>query len=520
MVVGDMLFKNAVKFPGRVAIVSQGLSITYGDLNKRVNRLANAVGRIGLRKGDRIGVLLHNSFQFVELYFAAAKTGAVFCPYNNHSREQELLDTINYSSPKFLFYDVDYAGMIETLKGDIGSIDRYIGVPATGQEWALDYEALIDRGEITEPPPSVREDDAMSIFFTSGTTGKPKGAVRSHRHVMANAFTGLIEFKIGYDERVLVLFPMYHVSYEDNLGRSFLLPNTMVIRREGNFNADEVLALLSAQKITFCHMVPTMINALLQSEKMDSYDLGRLRTIFYAGAPMPLELLQRALAVFRASFFQGYGLTESGPQTTLLRPDDHLVEGSPQKLARLGSVGTPVFGFEVKIVNEEGREVQTGEVGEIIARGEAVMQGYWQLPHESEDRLRNGWLYTGDVGKMDGDGYVYLVDRKHDMIITGGINVYPKEVEEVLYRHPAVFEAAVFGVPDEYWGEAIKAVIALKEGRMATEAEIIGFCGKHLAGYKKPKSVQFRPELPKSPQGKILKRAIKEKYWAGTGRKI
>jgi len=313
---------------------------------------------------------------------------------------------------------------------------------------------------------------------------------------------------------------MYHVSYEDNLGRSFLLPNTMVIRREGNFNADEVLALLSAQKITFCHMVPTMINALLQSEKMDSYDLGRLRTIFYAGAPMPVELLQRALAVFRASFFQGYGLTESGPQTTLLRPDDHLVEGSPQKLARLGSVGTPVFGFEVKIVNEEGREVRTGEVGEIIGRSEAVMQGYWQLPRESEDRLRTGWLYTGDVGKMDEDGYVYLVDRKHDMIITGGINVYPKEVEEVLYRHPAVFEAAVFGIPDEYWGEAIKAVIALKEGRVATEADIIGFCGKHLAGYKKPKSVEFRPELPKSPQGKILKRAIKEKYWAGTGRKI
>jgi long-chain acyl-CoA synthetase len=513
MVVGDMLRRNAANFPGHTAIVSQGRSISYRTLNERVNALSHELQRKGLQKGDRLGVLVHNSPQFVELYFAAAKTGAIFCPYNTHSKPGELKETATYSGPKVLVFDHDYSDMMDALKGDLDCVEHYIDLQKPILSFAHDYESLIASGETGEPGVIVNDDDVMSIFFTSGTTGKPKGAMRTHRHILANIVAGLIELGVGYDERILVIFPMYHVSYEDNLGRCFFLPNTMIIRREGGFDPDEVLGLLARERITFCHLVPTMINAFLRSPKVADYDLSRLRTIFYAGAPMPVELLKRALRVFRARFFQGYGLTESGPQTTLLRPQDHVVEGTETQLRRLGSVGTPVVGFEIKIVTEDGREAAVGEVGEITGTSEAVMKGYWRLPEESAERLRQGRLYTGDLGKVDEGGYIYLVDRKHDMIISGGINIYPREVEEVLYRHPAVFEASVFGVPHDYWGEAVKAVVVLREGAAASEEEIITFCGEHLAGYKKPKSVEFRKALPKNPTGKILKRAIRDPYW-------
>ncbi len=520
MVVGSMLARNARNFPDNSAILFQGQSITYRTLNGRVNALANQLIRNGLEKGDRLGVLVHNCHQFVELYFAAAKTGAIFCPYNNHSKEGELKETLDYSAPKFVVFDPDFTDMIDGLRVALDSVEHYVSLRGPRLSFADDYEDLMLQGDKAEPEVSVHEDDVMSIFFTSGTTGKPKGAMRTHRHVIANIVAGLIEFKIGYNERILVVFPMYHVSYEDNVGRSFYLPNTMIIRREGGFDADEVLTLLSDEKITFCHLVPTMVNAFLRSPRIGSYDLTRLRTIFYAGAPMPVDLLKRALKVFHCGFFQGYGLTEGGPQTTLLRAEDHVVEGTEEQLRRVGSVGRALVGFEVKVINEQGDDAAAGEVGEIVARSEAMMKGYWRLPEESAEKLKGGWLHTGDLGMTDNGGYLYLVDRKHDMIISGGINIYPKEVEEVLYQYPSVFEAAVFGVPDDYWGEAVKAVVVLKEGAVASEEEIIRFCGERLAGYKKPKSVEFWTELPKNPTGKILKRTIRERYWKGTGRTI
>jgi long-chain acyl-CoA synthetase len=520
MVVGDMVRRNANRFPGRLAIVSQGRSISYRNLNERVNALSHELLRRGLQKGDRVGVLVHNSHQFVEVYFAAAKTGAIFCPYNTHSKPGELKETVTYSAPRYLIFDNDYSDIMDGLKNAFDSVEYYIDLQNPRLSFAEDYESLIAAGEKGEPAVTVHEDDVMSIFFTSGTTGKPKGAMRTHRHILANIVTGLIELGVGHNERVLIIFPMYHISYEDNIGRCFFLPNTMIIRREGGFDPDEVLGLLSRERITFCHLVPTMINAFLRCPNIAAYDLTSLRTIFYAGAPMPVDLLTRALRVFHSRFFQGYGLTESGPQTTLLRPQDHVVDGSEKQLQKLGSVGTPVVGFEVKILGEDGKEVAAGEVGEITGRSEAIMKGYWRMPQESADRLREGWLHTGDLGKVDEDGYIYLVDRKHDMIISGGINVYPREVEEVLYRHPLVFEASVFGVPHDHWGEAVKAVVVLKEGASAGEKEIIDFCGEHLAGYKKPKTVEFWKELPKNPTGKILKRVIRDQFWKGSGRTI
>lgn len=240
----------------------------------------------------------------------------------------------------------------------------------------------------------------------------------------------------------------------------------------------------------------------------------------YAAAPMPVELLKKALKRFKCNFAQLYGQTESGPMTTILRPEDHVLEGSERELQKLASGGKPVISYEIRIVDEKGRDVSVGEVGEIIGRSEAMMKGYWQLPKETAEKLKDGWLHTGDMGKFDEEGYIYIVDRKNDMIISGGVNIYPREIEEILYQHPSVLEASVIGVPDDFWGEAVKAIIIPKENAIVSENDIIRFCGEHLAGYKKPKSVEFWKELPRSPQGKILKRAIRERYSKNTGKMV
>jgi acyl-CoA synthetase (AMP-forming)/AMP-acid ligase II len=512
MVVGEMFLRNANKFPEKIAIVSKGLSINYHALNERVNRLANVLIRKGLRKGDRIGVLVHNCYQFVEIYFAAAKTGGIFCPYNNHLKEKELTEIMNYSSPRFLILDEDFADIIRSTKSHLESLELYICLQEPRWPFMLSYEALISKGEKKEPEVKIRNEDIMSIFFTAGTTGRPKGAVRTHGHVVSNAITGVIELKVSYDERVLISFPMYHVAGEDNIGRHFFMPNTVFIRREGRFDPEEVLELLSTGKITICQFVPTMMNALLQFRDIDKYDLSNLRLIIYTGSPMPVELLKRALQKIKCGFVQLYGQTEGGPTITILYPDDHMLEGSDQQLQKLGSAGRPVISYEVRIVNDQGKDVSVGEVGEIIGRSEAVMKRYWRLPKETAKKLKDGWLHTGDLGKFDEGGYLYIVDRKGDMIISGGVNIYPREVEEILYQHPSVLEASVIGVPDDYWGEAVKAIIVLKEGATVSGDEIIKFCGDHLASYKKPKSVEFWMELPKSPQGKILKKEIRKRY--------
>jgi acyl-CoA synthetase (AMP-forming)/AMP-acid ligase II len=511
MTVGEMLVRNAHKFPRKTALICEGVRLDYHALNARVNRLAHSLLNTGLRKGDRIGVLIHNSPQFVELYFAAAKTGAIFCPYNNHWNGAELQEVINYSEPRVLVLDADYGELVAAIRGELASVEQCISLQRPSAPFLVDYEELVSTGSDQELPARIADDDVISIFFTAGTTGKPKGAVRTHRHLVTDAITGVIELRVEYDETVLISFPMYHIACEDNIVRHTYMPNTLVIKREGAFNPAEVLQLIETEKITRCQLVPTMLHALLQSPHIDAYDLSSLRLILYAGAPMPVELLKRALQRFRCGFAQLYGQTESGPLTTVLKPEDHVLEGSEAQLARLASAGKAVVSYEIRIVDDADRDVAVGEVGEIIGRSEAMMKGYWNLPDETAKKLKNGWLHTGDLGRFDADGYVYVVERKNDMIISGGVNIYPREIEEVLYQHPAVQEAAVLGVPDAYWGEASKAVV-VRPGAQVTQEDIIKFCGERLAGFKKPKSVDFWPELPKSPQGKILKKSIKAFY--------
>ena len=510
MVVGDMFARNARKFPEKLGVVSGDVRLTYRMLNERINRLANRLLDMGLKKGDRIGVFIHNCHQFIEIYFAAAKTGGIFCPYNNHLTKLEFKDLCDYSKPKFLFVDAEFGDLVASLKPEFSFVSSYICLQKPQLPFMESYEEVISRAEGKEPEIAIQDDDVMSMFFTGGTTGTPKGALRTHRHLISEAVARVIELKVDYDDRPLITFPMYHVACEDNIVGHFFMPNTMHIRREGGFDPAEMLDYISRNAITVCQMVPTMLNATLQVPNVSEYDLSSLRLIAYAGSPMPVELLKRALQTFKCGFMQLYGQTESGPLTTVLKPEDHILDGSQERLERLASAGRAIINYEVKIVDDDDNDVPIGDIGEITVKSEAMMKGYWQLPEQTEEKLKNGWLHTGDLGKMDEDGYVYIVDRKDDMIISGGINIYPREIEEVLYAHPAILEAQVIGVSDDYWGESVKAVVALKEGMAATAEEIIKFCGEHLAGFKKPKSVEFWKELPKSPQGKILKRVIRE----------
>ena len=263
-----------------------------------------------------------------------------------------------------------------------------------------------------------------------------------------------------------------------------------------------------------------MISAMLQTEGIEEYDLSVFRLLTYAASPMPVALLKRAMKKFKCQFMQLYGQTESGPLTTVLRPEDHVLHGSEAQMARLASAGRPILTYEVRIVDKDGKDVAPGEIGEIIVRSECMTVGYWNLPEETSKTIKEGWLYTGDFGRFDEEGYVYIVDRKNDMIISGGKNIYPREIEEVLYKHDAILEAAVIGVPDEHWGESVKALVVLKPGKEESEEGIIAFCKENLASYKKPRTVEFRRELPKNPTGKILKRLIRDEYWKGGKRKI
>jgi len=309
------------------------------------------------------------------------------------------------------------------------------------------------------------------------------------------------------------------VTWEDNM-RHVLMGNTIVIRKEGSFDPREVLDILSGEKISVCQFVPTMISSMLQSEDIEKVDLSCFRMLPYAASPMPVELLKKTIKRFKCQFTQFYGQTETGPLITALRPGDHVLEGSERQLAKLASAGKPVLNYEVRIVDQDGKDVRPGQVGEIIVRSESMTAGYWKLPEETAKAIKGGWLYTGDFGRFDEDGYVYIVDRKNDMIISGGKNIYPREIEEVLYRHDAVLEAAVIGVPDDHWGESVRALVVLKPGKKATEDDIIAFCRENLASYKKPRWVEFRQELPKNPTGKILKRFIREEYWKGRDKKV
>jgi long-chain acyl-CoA synthetase len=510
----DMINDNARKYPGKTAFIFEGKRHTFKQVNERINSLANALADLGVEKGDRVGILAYNCSQYFEV-FGLAKFGIVCVPLNYRSVGRELTYLINNSEIRTLIVESEFVELVDSIRHELDGVKDFVCLDATVENM-LSYEELISRFPPDEPVNAVEPDDPCVLFYTSGTTGRPKGAIHTHKSMLAEA--GLSHRHLCSDDVALCVMPFFHVGgAAAHLIPVFAAGATIVIHRK--FDETLVLEAVDKERVTYIFLVPTMIARLLDHPDLGQYDLSSLRLVAYTGAPMPVEALRKGIARLGSIFMQELGQTET-LNMTMLGSEDHKLEGSPKELKRLESAGKPMGQGEFRLVDEQDHDVPVGEVGEIVARSERIMQGYWRAPEETAQTIRDGWLHTGDVARMDEDGYVYLVDRKKDMIISGGENIYSREVEDVLYMHPAVREAAVVGVPDEKWGESVKAVIVLEEGATVSEQEIIDFCKANMASYKKPCSVEFWSDLPKTGSGKIKKVDIRELYWEGHEKRI
>jgi acyl-CoA synthetase (AMP-forming)/AMP-acid ligase II len=513
----DVILRNVECHPDKTAFIFGDKRYTFKEFNNRVNSLINALMDMGVEKGGRVGVLAYNCPQYFEIY-CTAKAGMVGVPLNYRFVGRELAYLINNSEANTVIVEREFLDVMRSIRPEIKGVKNFICLDEP-QPDMMYYEELLSKYPPDEPTVEVDEEDLMVLFYTSGTTGVPKGAMHTHKSLITNARITAPLFHLTPDDIVLCVMPFFHVGGSVfYLFPSFYTGCTTAMLSK--FDAKLTLETIERERVTNVHPVPTMIVTMLEYPDFHKYDISSLRTILYAASPMPVAALKKGIKLFGENIFlQAFGQSESGA-ITILKKEDHKVEGSEEELKVLLSAGKPFPGIEVRIADDQDNEAPPGEVGEIIVRSEVIMKGYWKMPEETAETLRGGWLHTGDMGRWDENGYLYIVDRKKDMIISGAENIYPREVEEVLYAHPAVLEAAVVGVPDEKWGESVKAVLALKQGMMATEEEIIEHCKQRLASYKKPKSVEFWDSLPKNPAGKIMKKEIRERYWKGREKRV
>lgn len=511
---GDVPRKGLALYRDRVAMVFEGKSITYGEMDNRVNGLANALINLGLKKGARVTILAENTYKYMEVYFGASKAGISVTPLNFRLSDGELTYIINDCEATLLLVGDGYEERALGLKKDLKSIKTWISLDKRIDGY-LFYENLVKDASDTDPMAEVDENDMTILMYTGGTTGLPKGVMLSHRNILTAMYGLIFGYSFTSKDTTCYVLPLFHVSLWPVLCLLMVGGRAVILRRP---DLGEILRTIQDYKCTHIVLVPTLLTWLVDDPRSNEFDLSSLRLITYAGSPMPIEVLRRCVQKFGNIFTQGYGLTEAAPLVTVLFKEDHVLEGPKAKLlTSVGKVGLPV---EVRIVDENDTPLKPGEVGEIAIRGKNVMMGYWKNPELTAATLRGGWLHTGDMGMIDEDGYIYLVDRKADMIITGGENVYPKETEDVLYAHPAIKECAVVAAPDDRWGERVQAVVVLKAGQTVTEEGLIKHCKSKLAGYKCPKKIEFWDELPKTPIGKILRKDVKKHFWKGRDRGI
>jgi acyl-CoA synthetase (AMP-forming)/AMP-acid ligase II len=528
------MYRNALLDPDREAFIYDKRRITFAEYNRRVNSLIHALRSMGLKKGDGIGVVSWNCVEITDITGAAMKGGFIASPFNPRMQPDELVDIINYSEVKALFVGKELVEAIDQLRPRLAAVERYISLECEAPGMAS-HEDLLSTFPTTEPDVQVKEDDPFIIFYTSGTTGTPRGAVYTHLKRTQEAQTKALGMGLTSECVNVMVLPLFHIGGWSYFWTFFYMGAGNVIMSQRFFDVEATLKAVQDEKATDIQIVPTqLVGILALMEKQERaqtaiegakgaplIDLSSLQRILYAASPMPVELLRRGMARFGPIFTQLYGQSESGPDIAFLSKEAHQVlDKSPEEQKVLASCGPPRLGVHARIVNDANKDVEPGVVGEIVVQSKPMMAGYWRKPEDTASVMVDGWLHTGDLGYYDEKGFMYVVDRKKDMIITGGENVFPREVEEVLYSHPAVSEAAVIGVPDDVWVERVHAEVVLKEGQTVSTADLIDYCKERLARYKAPKSVEITPTLPKSPQGKILKREIRERYWKGKDRKV
>lgn len=528
MLITKGLLHAARTFPEKIAMIDGDKRFTYSQFAARTAKIKHSLSHLGVKKGDRVAALLLNEYRYLEIIYGTTALGGIIVPINTRLSAEEISFILNDAGVEVLYVHPEFIGIISEIKQQVKGLRHVILAVDEGehvskefQNDVLQYEELLrQQPEQSLSCEGVSEETIAGLYYTGGTTGRSKGVMLTHKNIVMNAYHSMIFYSVLKEDDVyLHAAPMFHLADGAATFSITMLGATHTFVR--SFTPNGVLAVIKDSKVTSSLLVPTMINLLLNMPDFDKPYVNSLRTIIYGASPMSVSVLQKGLEKLpNVQFWQAYGMTEAAPILTLLHGEDHLLDGSAVKNKRLAAAGRPVPGIEMKVVAPDGRETAIGEVGQFVAKGPNIMKGYWNLPEETANALRDGWYYTGDLGYRDQDNYFYVVDRAKDMIITGGENVYSVEVEQTISQIPEVLECAVVGVPDEKWGEAIKAVVALKQANSMTEEEIIAYVRQKLANYKVPKSVEFVAELPKSGAGKILKRNLRDQYWQKQGRKV
>ena len=518
MVVGDISKRNAKLYPGRVGLSFEGKDFTFRVFNDRVNRLANVFLQLGLNKGDRVGILEHSCPEYIELYYATAKSGTVIVPINSRLSRDEVVFILRDCGAKTLILGGDFIEMIRSTRQDLESLQHILLLGEEKIEGFESFSRLTSDAPEIEPNVDVEESDLAMIMYTSGVTGRPKGVMTTHKNMMANTVNQTLELDIRYGDITLLVMPLYHNGgLWPHLTHFYRGGKVILLRR---FDEQTCLEIIEKEKVTLFNVVPVMIMRLLDYPGLDNYNIDSLRSIFCAGSPTPAPVMRKSLEFFGKRIMTGLGMTEASGGILFHQREDLYLGVTDDKKELLTSVGKDAINVETRIVNEQGEDVKPGEVGEIIAKGDNITVGYWNLPDDTAKTYRNGWLYSGDLVTKDEDGYVYVVDRAKDIIISGGENISSKEVEDVIYSCPGVLEATVIGIPDEKWGEAVHAVVVPKRGTILKEEDIVEHCKKRLASYKKPKSVEFVDALPRNFFGKVEKNRLKDKFWKGYEKRV
>ncbi|NIQ37563.1 MAG: long-chain-fatty-acid--CoA ligase [Proteobacteria bacterium] len=509
--------KAARLFSQKEAIVCEGGRFTYGQFTQRVFRLANGLAGMGVGKDGKIAILHPNCHVFMEAYYGTALAGAALVPINYRLSPREIAFIIGDSESRLLIASPEFRPIVDEVEAMATGVLEVLFSGDGGS-----YEDFLLKS-VEEPPSpvSIEGKDLAQIYYTSGTTGRPKGVMLSHTNVASHALGTIAELHLTDRDVWVHVAPMFHLADAWATWAITWAGGTHVM--VPHFEPKKVLETIERERVTLTNMIPTMLNLLVNEPDVKNYDCGSLRVLLSGGAPIAPEVVRKIIDTFACDYIQTYGMTETSPYLTLSILKEHLKELPYEEQLRFKSkTGREFIGVELKVVRDDGTEVSPNdqEVGEVIVRGEIVTRGYWKLPEETRKAIRDGWLHTGDMAVIDKEGYINIVDRKKDVILTGGENVYSTEVEHVLYKHPGVLEAAVIGVPDEKWGEAVKAVVVLKEGEKVPEKGIIDFCKADLAHFKCPKSIDFVDSLPRTGSGKIHKKSIRDRYWVGYEKKV
>ena len=495
---GFLLTRRAMLTPAREGLVCEGVRRTFAELNERACRLGNAMKSIGVKRGDRVGLLALNEPEYYDMLFGLAKIGAILVPINYRLAGPEIAFMLSDCEAKVFVFGPEYAEITDSFRRDIPA-ELYIAISDRPPDWARSYEAFIMGASAEEPPLAGEDDDTLTILYTSGTTGRPKGAELTNAYYFWST-VNLLTTVGSVGENLLIALPLFHIGALAGPPMCIHAGMKSVLLR--SFDPKRFLELLQEEEIHGFGSVPALLMFLKFVPNFEEYDWSSIQVILVYAAPVPVSLLNEYEEA-GIEVRQLYGMTEANTGTVLDADHAH---------SKAGSCGRPFIHTQVRLVDLDGKDVEPGEIGEVLMKGPNMMKGYWNRPEATAETIVDGWLHSGDMATCDEDGFYYIMDRKKDMIISGGENIYPAEIEDALLGHPAIADVGVIGYSHERWGEAVKAVVVLKEGQELTEAELIGWCQDKIGRYKIPKTVVFTDQIPRTPTGKILKRVLREQF--------